>query len=1391
METSTLLSTAWTFVRPRAARASAVVLCLAVVNLGLPMGMATFAPDPHSVRPVPKPVLHEPVSRVLSARDMRGIRGSLGTNPYIAGQNKWDVVYKGVNLLTGNFTTSGTDLTFEGGYGIPVNVTRSYSSNSAEEGPMGYGWSLSVDVRSTAGGLLKGPSAPIRSVPVIFKERPAAEHDANIATDPVEAVTSTDAGGKEETVQKDVDGILTTPPWDKNEIASTYETVSSGGNDYQILLSNTLKTPDGTIYVYAKKGYYTSGQTPYNNTSATATPANVLKIVSATDRQGNETDYTYNTTDVTFTKTNGQTTEKQLTAINMPNGHEIDFTWGNGTTAPTNRIRTASDGVRTVTYGYTSGALTSVTSPAGKVTSYGYGASVNYDTFNSHDTASGLLTSITDPRGLTTSISYAAGQSFVDPYNANVDAAVAYKVSAPNGVDTYVHIAGISASYPINTLAPLAYRSEFYDYAGSAIVNYGVLGVSTDTTDKWFKVRIGRFTSIGATDPSYGFFDYHDDLEARANWGKTYDLFTQDLLQEDHFIYPRVDYGSGSGLWLDRQMMIPTYLQRIGTATSYNFMGKPLAQTRAEQVLNSSYVQQSLHTSSTDYAYWGAEKYYQQKAVKDTAGRYSFTDYYDSSASAGQKGQTYRLYDQKRVGSSGWGTDSGATVPSGTPSGDVWKYNLVPSDFSKYSGQFSYDSKGRTTDVWKIQSTSTTPWTYVQTHTDYGADSSPIWGAATSVIEDYGSGKINRTTQNLSYDSIGRVTKVQDAAGQQFQTAYDDDGVIQSVYRVDGTHNDPIATYTYGSSGILNGMVTEIVDGLSGVTQDFTYQTSGGGTGQLATVVETNGSFGYEVDYSYDSVGDRQASTYTTPSSTTKWKFTDYTPLGDPSSAARAFQTLNKLDGSGNPTNEEFHYQYDSSGRLIDACFAQTPPSGHSGYSGSYPATTRARAYYAYDPAGRVTSVEHYWDTFGSSSYSSTPILGNSCSYELSSLNRGLKTESDFYTNNSGSWSLDHSELYGYDAELDYLTSASYNGGTTSTTWSYDAAGNRNDVSVVDHLNRASTINGVSRTYDELGNTLTIGSSETMTWDVLNHLASLTSSSVTTTYQYRVDGMRTFKGTDSTHYSYFCYDSQMPIETTLVNGATTVITQNGLGARGIEYINQITSSGSASEYPIYDAHGNMIAALAKSGSSYVVGNQRNYGVWGDILTGSSTGTPDNRYCASLGHVRDDESGCDYMRARYYDSSSGRFLSQDPVRNGDNVYAYADNSPVDKADKTGKMSFADILGAATDYAAELSVEFNNKMAVYGFAVYKIVDVLTKWAENLSPELSEALYGEQEFGSIYQDGMRVEITGIDKIVKIAIDLSEHGGSEPHVNTYPENGMPGFPHFTELKDFLTPRQ
>ena len=207
-------------------------------------------------------------------------------------------------------------------------------------------------------------------------------------------------------------------------------------------------------------------------------------------------------------------------------------------------------------------------------------------------------------------------------------------------------------------------------------------------------------------------------------------------------------------------------------------------------------------------------------------------------------------------------------------------------------------------------------------------------------------------------------------------------------------------------------------------------------------------------------------------------------------------------------------------------------------------------------------------------------------------------------------------------------------------------------------------------TSDALGNRLTFGS-QTYTWDELNRMTSNTTGSLTTNYAYRADGMRVSKTTGRNYTNYF-YDGQMTFADVddAWTGQVSVSTETdyAIGARGIDAI----FKNGATAYPINDAHGNMVSTLSKVGSTYQLSNQGSYDPWGAIRLGNTAGDPKGRYCANLGHKQDDESGLIYMRARYYEPTSGRFLSEDPIQNGLNWCSYCSNDPVGGADKDGRF-----------------------------------------------------------------------------------------------------------------------
>ena len=56
-----------------------------------------------------------------------------------------------------------------------------------------------------------------------------------------------------------------------------------------------------------------------------------------------------------------------------------------------------------------------------------------------------------------------------------------------------------------------------------------------------------------------------------------------------------------------------------------------------------------------------------------------------------------------------------------------------------------------------------------------------------------------------------------------------------------------------------------------------------------------------------------------------------------------------------------------------------------------------------------------------------------------------------------------------------------------------------------------------------------------------------------------------------------------------------------------------------------------------------------------------------QYC---GEYTDQESGFIYLRNRYYDSETGRFINEDPARSGGNWYSYCSGNPIMFWDKAG-------------------------------------------------------------------------------------------------------------------------
>jgi RHS repeat-associated protein len=120
-------------------------------------------------------------------------------------------------------------------------------------------------------------------------------------------------------------------------------------------------------------------------------------------------------------------------------------------------------------------------------------------------------------------------------------------------------------------------------------------------------------------------------------------------------------------------------------------------------------------------------------------------------------------------------------------------------------------------------------------------------------------------------------------------------------------------------------------------------------------------------------------------------------------------------------------------------------------------------------------------------------------------------------------------------------------------------------------------------------------------------------------------------------------------------------------------------SGTAS-YFLQDGLGSVTSL---SNSAGALANTYGYDSFGQRT--ASTGTLTNPF-QYTGRDFDSETSLYYYRARYYDTTTGRFLNEDPIgfRGGIDFYAYVKNNPITSSDPTGQAASGGAGTEACDY-----------------------------------------------------------------------------------------------------------
>lgn len=588
----------------------------------------------------------------------------------------------------------------------------------------------------------------------------------------------------------------------------------------------------------------------------------------------------------------------------------------------------------------------------------------------------------------------------------------------------------------------------------------------------------------------------------------------------------------------------------------------------------------------------------------------------------------------------------------------------------------------------------------------------------------------NKTT--FGYDANNRLISTTDALGNAVTYTYDENGNRLTLTNALGnttsysydelnrllTITDPLDNVTSNEYNEI-GQLIRVTNAKSNPTS-YEYDE----LGRLVTVTDAGGGV---VTATYDAIGNRISVT------DTRGNTTSYT-----------YDVLNRLVSETDPLNRTESMSYDAVGNLLsfsnaDGTTTYIYDNDNRLNSLTYPDATTVS--YTYDANGNRLSVS---DIMGTTSYtytvrdqisSVTDPFGLTVGYTYNSV--GNRTSIKYPGNRNVTYHYDL--LNRLSSVVDWggiATSYQYDGAGRLVTkimgnnakvyFTYDAAnrliskedrdpdggliasyeitldevGNRTSIDMDQPLiPRVDVIND-SSTYDEADQIVSNGSA-TFSHDGKGNRVQMTDGGVTTQYAYNFDNMLTMvtKGAERDEYGYTS------------DGHRLVSRRGGIETRYLLDLNgsmenvlaEMDEDNQANQYYIYgdgllysidfltderlffhyDFNGNTVAITDSQGTvtySYA------YLPFGDIQMSGEPFQTVFKYGGKYG-VMHEPNGLYFMRARYYDPVSRRFLSKDPIvgnlKDTQTLprYLYVQNNPFRYIDPNGE-ELATILLFAT-------------------------------------------------------------------------------------------------------------
>lgn len=617
--------------------------------------------------------------------------------------------------------------------------------------------------------------------------------------------------------------------------------------------------------------------------------------------------------------------------------------------------------------------------------------------------------------------------------------------------------------------------------------------------------------------------------------------------------------------------------------------------------------------------------------------------------------------------------------------------------------EYTYDDQGRmkTMKTWQNfagdTGTATTTWNYEgyrgwltnktyqgsagpsYTYTAAGRLATRLWARGITTTYTYNNaGELWTTTYS---DSTPSVT-----------TTYDRLGRVQNV-----THNGTTTTMGYNdvgqriseshSGGILGGRsVTAGFNYLqrtfgsvpSYITNSYSYDAAS----RLTNVTDGTFSVGYTYLANSPLVSQITFKQNSTVRMTTSKSYDFLNRL----------RSISSVPSASGQLPISYAYQYNSVNQRTRATLAD----------GSY-------WVYKYDKLGQVVSGKRYW-------IDGTPVAGQQYEYAFDDIGNRTSTKAGGNESGTGlratSYTPTLTNTYSArvnPSEIDVLgianSAATVTVNSSSTyqkgDYFHKALGVNNSASAIWQSIAVQAVNGGSSsnqngyirvpkasesfTYDGDGN-LTSDSIWSYNWDGENRLKEMNGTatndaSLKLVFDYDYMGRRNCKavvqGGSTNLYLKFIYDGWnllAEMNATNNNVVRTYLWGKDLsgslqGAGGVGGLLAIKETSATAHFAAFDGNGNVMGLV--DGASGTVSAQYEYDPFGEPIRVSGTMGETNPFRWSTKYT-DDESGLVYYGYRYYNPSSGRWISRDPIgeAGGLMLYGFCNNNPVNGFDDHG-------------------------------------------------------------------------------------------------------------------------